>query len=648
VIVLGSDEALGSWKPSCGLHLETSTSEFPIWRSTCSLAAGKEIEWKVAILQAGGNCRWEDIANRRLVLPSASDAGSLALRVAFNDGRLDMRIMPVTRVTEELALPRSQPVMVDTTTQGGLNNVRQQFIGFDLAHSRFEDDAIQRPKVEVVFEADNSRHELCFDEDRGIYVFFPHTASLRPGLCRFFFLVSGERALSNMHPVVSESNVMLLHGSLLQYAWDYKSRMEASSTTDLILPMKIIPETSTRLLRRQTRHFDPCDVTDGDDSFDNSICLKPMDREASAVSMASTCDSLSELCSSDEDLQARAIVLSSEFAQGIVVEHSDDSSVTTEAVFSEQVFKQLYGADLRCLLDGHLPPDSPSACRPLRLLSGASRLPKPGGRCEDAFFVGSHALGVADGVGAMANYARFGVDAAAYSAELMELSSKALLPGGSAWQAPQDKKTKVAAYAAKALALAEIGAKSYGASTATVLALEKNTVGVANLGDSGFMLLRKMPRGMAIIERSREQQHSWNLPYQLLRVPPRLTSRLPKNIKLDSADDCEQYEVTVRVGDLLILFTDGLSDNLHSEEVLQIVNRTLSPAFGELLGSPGLTTPAENVAKALALAARERSRDPVAKVPFVENSRLQGHSECQGGKVDDITVVVAWVVPDEN
>lgn len=640
VVVLGSDVALGCWQPSCGLPLTTNSTDYPIWRTSCSLSAGREIEWKVAIVQAGGACRWEDIENRRLLLPSANEpTGSVSLRLAFNDGRVDYEIR---RAEEELAMPRPTMDIVDTTTLAGLSNLRHQFIAIDLCASKLEDNSKQRPKVEAVFEADNSNFELCYDEERALYTFFPSTACMRPGMKSFFFLVDGERLLSSMHSVVGDSNVMLFHEPLVQYAWDFKSQMENCSS-DMKHPTKLNPETGTRLLKRQTRHFDP--FADGDDTLDKSACLKPMDREASAVSMASTCDSLSELCSSDEDLQARAIV-SPEAAR--IIASSRDTEVATETVFSEQVFEKLYSADLRCLLDGHLVPEELSPRRPFKLLSGASRLPKPGGRCEDAFFIGTQALGVADGVGAMANYARFGVDAAAYSAELMEISSKSLLPDGRAWNIAEDTKTTVAAYAAEALALAETGVKSYGASTATVLALKGNSVGVANLGDSGFMLLRKAPRGMAIIERSREQQHSWNLPYQLLRVPPRLTSRLPKNTKLDSAADSEQYEVTVRSGDLLILFTDGLSDNLHDEEVLQVVNRTLSPAFGELLGSPGLTTPAEDVAKALALAAQERSKDPVAKVPFVENSRRQGHGECQGGKVDDITVVAAWVVPETS
>ena len=194
------------------------------------------------------------------------------------------------------------------------------------------------------------------------------------------------------------------------------------------------------------------------------------------------------------------------------------------------------------------------------------------------------------------------------------------------------------------MGFADASAQTYGGSTISVLAMEGNVVGCANLGDSGFMLLRKMQRGMTVVWRSEEQQHSWNCPYQLTRLPPALLSRFPK-LALDTAKDCDAYTFEVREGDLLLLFTDGLRDNLFEREILHIVDCALPPAFGELVGLPGHSTPPEKVARALALAAQERSLDPSARVPFVEYSRRHGY-ECLGGKQDDITVVAAWVVPD--
>ncbi|CAE7610963.1 unnamed protein product, partial [Symbiodinium pilosum] len=198
----------------------------------------------------------------------------------------------------------------------------------------------------------------------------------------------------------------------------------------------------------------------------------------------------------------------------------------------------------------------------------------------------------------------------------------------------------VAERAAVALAHGESHASAYGASTVAVLCQQGNQIGVANLGDSGFMLLRKGPRGMNIIMKSEEQQHSWNCPYQLTRLPKALLNRFPK-LQLDKASDCERYTVEVKEGDLVLMFSDGLRDNLHDREVISIVDRALPPAQADMLGLLDRCTPPETISKSLALAAQERSMDPTAKVPFVEYSKRHGF-ECLGGKQDDITVVAAW------
>jgi len=327
-------------------------------------------------------------------------------------------------------------------------------------------------------------------------------------------------------------------------------------------------------------------------------------------------------------------------------EEEDRDPLEAGQNFSRHVFEGLYGEDLRLRLDGHVLPQP--ACNragsgAMRLWTGAHRLKKPCGRCEDAFFQGSHAMGVADGVGSMVQFAKYGADAAAYAAELMRLADAALRHGapGALADGPMPPEERSAA----AMAAAEREATTYGASTITVLTLEGDRVGVANLGDSGFMLLRKASDGVNIVARSVEQQHHWNCPYQLARLPPALQARLQKGQRLDTAADCQRYSVPVQPGDLLLLFTDGLCDNVHDHELLQIVGRALAPAFGELAGLGRFSTPPERVARALALAAQERSLNTRATVPFTEASRRHG-VECLGGKPDDITVVAAWVMPE--
>eukprot|EP00928_Gymnodinium_smaydae_P069051 TRINITY_DN5241_c0_g1_i4.p1 TRINITY_DN5241_c0_g1~~TRINITY_DN5241_c0_g1_i4.p1 ORF type:complete len:456 (-),score=72.00 TRINITY_DN5241_c0_g1_i4:187-1554(-) len=267
----------------------------------------------------------------------------------------------------------------------------------------------------------------------------------------------------------------------------------------------------------------------------------------------------------------------------------------------------------------------------LKLRSGASRLQKSGGlACEDACCFGSHILGVADGVSSMAEFVSYGVDAAAFSAELMEIAEHSATNSDILEKVDEP----VSARAARAVEAAEAKATTYGASTITFLTLSGDTAGVANLGDSGFMLLRAKPWGMEIIQRSREQQHSWNCPYQLTRLPPLLAERY-KSWKFDSVKDCQLYDVKVEQDDLLLLYTDGFSDNLHRFEMIKVINDTIA--------AQSFSTPPEAIAEALANAAYERSIDSRAKTPFMLEAQKQG-KVFYGGKQDDITVVAAWVV----
>lgn len=261
----------------------------------------------------------------------------------------------------------------------------------------------------------------------------------------------------------------------------------------------------------------------------------------------------------------------------------------------------------------------------LWLESGGSKIPKSGAACEDAYFNGAHSLGVADGVGSMHKFRRYGVDCAAYAEDLMTLAQHAL---------QDDAGTMLAGeFAAQAMHTAESQAATYGASTATLLTLRENgVIGVANLGDSGFMVVRGLgaTHCPSIVSKSREQQHKWNCPFQLMRLPPALAARLDPEVRLDSAMDAESYEVNVEPGDLILLYTDGLSDNLHEAEILELLKDQV-----------GAT--AQAVATVLSKAAKQRSLDEHAVTPFSTYAQLQGVDWTTGGKEDDITVVAAWV-----
>merc|ERR1719270_743640 len=127
-----------------------------------------------------------------------------------------------------------------------------------------------------------------------------------------------------------------------------------------------------------------------------------------------------------------------------------------------------------------------------------------------------------------------------------------------------------------------------------------------------------------------EQQHAFNCPYQLCRVPEELAGQLACR---DTAGQCAEYELELRPGDLLLMYTDGLTDNLNEFEITNTINAALKSSEGKMA--------AQSLAETLALAAYERSMDPAADSPFYRAAR-RNHQHMPGGKSDDITVVAAW------
>ncbi|CAK0793882.1 unnamed protein product, partial [Prorocentrum cordatum] len=140
--------------------------------------------------------------------------------------------------------------------------------------------------------------------------------------------------------------------------------------------------------------------------------------------------------------------------------------------------------------------------------------------------------------------------------------------------------------------------------------------------------------------RSSEQHHGWNFPFQLTRLPPTLSRYLLQD---DHCTDCDTYAWEVQDGDLLLVFSDGVRDNLHDADTdIEHRGPHRAPGAGGPGGSAGEhATPPERVARALASAARLRSVDPAARVPFNIYSRRHG-LERTGGKEDPGTTSRSW------
>lgn len=140
-----------------------------------------------------------------------------------------------------------------------------------------------------------------------------------------------------------------------------------------------------------------------------------------------------------------------------------------------------------------------------------------------------------------------------------------------------------------------------------------------------------MLRGGAVVAATRALQHQFNMPYQLGNA-----ALLPET---DLPSDAEVTKTRVAAGDVLVMASDGFFDNVWDEDMAEIVARSV---HGD----------AEGLARELAQHAALKSRDKTYRSPFsVEAAQHRGVGLLrkmfpQGGKVDDVTVVVALLAAE--
>jgi len=303
-----------------------------------------------------------------------------------------------------------------------------------------------------------------------------------------------------------------------------------------------------------------------------------------------------------------------------------------------------------------------------------SSRPKSG---QDAFFVsrvgsspGEVALGVADGVG---GWMDSGVDPADFShafCDYMAAAAHEYKPGAGS----------------PPLTARQLMQKGYeavchdptikaGGSTAIVGLLgESGTLEVANLGDSGFVLLRLN----GVQYSSEPQTHAFNTPFQLSVVPPSMLLRAAAFGGAQLMDQPRDAEVTrhaLRHGDVLVFASDGLWDNLFNQDILRIVSRTMTKLGAwtasdagvqvdpnltpytkldrgqgtEAGGKSNIATLQSLLAAEIVGAAKTASIDTKRDGPFSkEVKKYYPHDAWHGGKEDDICVVVVLVSEEEG
>ncbi|CAL5072988.1 unnamed protein product [Urochloa decumbens] len=255
--------------------------------------------------------------------------------------------------------------------------------------------------------------------------------------------------------------------------------------------------------------------------------------------------------------------------------------------------------------------DEPVAPGALRMVFDSCYITDHG---EDAHFGSADAgvVGVADGVGA---YREQGVDASAFARGLMNSAYADVVTAAAPGTHVCPRTLLERAHQATA------AAGTPAASTAAIVSLAGRTLRWAYVGDSGFAVFRDG----RILRRSRAQQHYFNCPYQL-------------NAGRDSAtvaDDAEVGEAPAKEGDVVVVGTDGLFDNVADDELERIVRMGTALGFSPL-----------NMAEVVAGFAFEAARCSNRDTPYSVLGRSEaGQGFFTGGKPDDITVVVVYIIP---
>lgn len=259
---------------------------------------------------------------------------------------------------------------------------------------------------------------------------------------------------------------------------------------------------------------------------------------------------------------------------------------------------------------------------------------------EDAYFKmedGNRcAFGVADGVG---GWQEIGVDSSDFSWDLMNKCADASrsLDQNSGIDDLVDETKRITKSDVAHIILArafrrleEEGLVKAGSSTACVLSLEKRSsiLHVANLGDSGVMVIRDG----AIAQRSTEQQHFFNAPYQLSVIPKYMKQ---KGKLRDVPGQAQDVSMAVMNKDIIVVGTDGLFDNMHDSEILSFVQ-----------GHVEEDSSVSDIAKGLMNVSHHLMQDTRRMSPFAMSANRNGY-HVQGGKVDDVTVIVAKVIASD-
>lgn len=265
---------------------------------------------------------------------------------------------------------------------------------------------------------------------------------------------------------------------------------------------------------------------------------------------------------------------------------------------------------------------------------------------EDSFFVANNykVIGVADGVG---GWREEGVDASLFSNALME-NAKLF---AETHRKVLDPEVILANAYSKTVKDGKVKA---GSSTACIASLRKTVDGrhvldVANLGDSGVMVVRDREQ----LFRVHEKVHGFNAPFQLAVLPKHMMGRAFTDKPADSVREA----VFVEEGDVVVMGTDGLFDNRFNSELAADAGWIGRPQESVVAKIPligfwlrGFLDDEKveyidpyRVTQRIVSDAYKTSLKKDGNSPWASMLRQYGDDKAEGGKTDDITVLLSRV-----
>lgn len=264
---------------------------------------------------------------------------------------------------------------------------------------------------------------------------------------------------------------------------------------------------------------------------------------------------------------------------------------------------------------------------------------------------GSMAIGVADGVGGVAKQ---GIDPSNLSNSLLEEVGQLFR----IQQKDAERKSLCSPVTLLRNAYDSLRAdrdRFQGATTACLATVHSQTgiLACANLGDSGYYVFRKG----RLLAHSRPQIINFNTPYQLRILSEdyyksKQGTRKARVVE-SQPEECDIDYIELQHGDLVVMATDGLSDNLYLHDILKcitagmissgnwVINEKLNKIDVSPIGQP--LKPPTPIVRQLVSMALNISTDPNYPSPFAANVRRMLDIVSLGGKPDDITVLAMVV-----